>query len=264
MRLTCPNCEAQYEVPDDAVPASGRDVQCSNCGHTWFAQPKSAGFATRDAKPQPVQPAAPVRRPPSRPTPQPARAPVSDQAKSVLRQEAERELAARQADLDPSVEVQPDLDLDAPPKAQQPTAADLRKAAAPQSENTPPPAAPARRDARLPDVDEINSTLSADTQRANVRQRPPDGPDAAEVRVKRKRGFRFGFVLALFVLALATAAYVFAPDIAVALPNLADDVNNYVLWVNDTRQALFKWAEDGINALQGATAGSSASTGDQN
>ncbi|AHD10881.1 zinc-ribbon domain-containing protein [Phaeobacter gallaeciensis] len=36
MRLTCPNCAAQYEVPDDVIPDEGRDVQCSNCGQTWF------------------------------------------------------------------------------------------------------------------------------------------------------------------------------------------------------------------------------------
>lgn len=36
MRLVCPNCGAQYEVPDDVIPQGGRDVQCSNCGHTWF------------------------------------------------------------------------------------------------------------------------------------------------------------------------------------------------------------------------------------
>lgn len=36
MRLTCPNCGAQYEVPDDIIPTGGRDVQCSNCGNTWF------------------------------------------------------------------------------------------------------------------------------------------------------------------------------------------------------------------------------------
>lgn len=36
MRLTCPNCDAQYEVPDNVVPIDGRDVQCSNCGQTWF------------------------------------------------------------------------------------------------------------------------------------------------------------------------------------------------------------------------------------
>ncbi|NCO17101.1 MAG: hypothetical protein GW902_07720, partial [Alphaproteobacteria bacterium] len=26
MRLVCPNCDAQYEVGDDAIPAGGRDV----------------------------------------------------------------------------------------------------------------------------------------------------------------------------------------------------------------------------------------------
>ena len=36
MRLVCPNCDAQYEVDDAAIPEAGRDVQCSNCGHAWF------------------------------------------------------------------------------------------------------------------------------------------------------------------------------------------------------------------------------------
>lgn len=36
MRLICPNCGAQYEVPDSVIPETGRDVQCSSCGHTWF------------------------------------------------------------------------------------------------------------------------------------------------------------------------------------------------------------------------------------
>ncbi len=36
MRLTCPNCGAQYEVPDEVIPDEGRDVQCSNCGDTWY------------------------------------------------------------------------------------------------------------------------------------------------------------------------------------------------------------------------------------
>lgn len=42
MRLTCPNCDAQYEVPDEVIPTEGRDVQCSNCGHTWFQPPAGA------------------------------------------------------------------------------------------------------------------------------------------------------------------------------------------------------------------------------
>ncbi|MCB1313137.1 MAG: zinc-ribbon domain-containing protein, partial [Sedimentitalea sp.] len=36
MRLTCPNCEARYEIPDEVIPLDGRDVECSNCGRIWF------------------------------------------------------------------------------------------------------------------------------------------------------------------------------------------------------------------------------------
>lgn len=39
MRLICPNCSAQYEIDATLVPDEGRDVQCSNCGHTWFELP---------------------------------------------------------------------------------------------------------------------------------------------------------------------------------------------------------------------------------
>ncbi|WP_126974846.1 zinc-ribbon domain-containing protein [Frigidibacter oleivorans] len=41
MRLTCPNCNAQYEVDERVIPEAGRDVQCSNCGQTWFQLPLS-------------------------------------------------------------------------------------------------------------------------------------------------------------------------------------------------------------------------------
>ena len=47
MRLVCPNCEAKYEVPEDAIPETGRDVQCANCGHAWFQmRPRAAGAET--------------------------------------------------------------------------------------------------------------------------------------------------------------------------------------------------------------------------
>ncbi len=48
MRLICPNCGAQYEVANDAIPAAGRDVQCSNCGHAWFQRPQEADIAADD------------------------------------------------------------------------------------------------------------------------------------------------------------------------------------------------------------------------
>lgn len=48
MRLICPNCGAQYEVAADSVPATGRDVQCSNCGHTWFESPGASVAAEQE------------------------------------------------------------------------------------------------------------------------------------------------------------------------------------------------------------------------
>jgi predicted Zn finger-like uncharacterized protein len=42
MRLICPNCSAQYEIDVNLIPDEGRDVQCSNCGHTWFELPPAA------------------------------------------------------------------------------------------------------------------------------------------------------------------------------------------------------------------------------
>jgi len=42
MILTCPECEAQYSLPDDAIPAKGRSVRCANCAHVWMAFPEPA------------------------------------------------------------------------------------------------------------------------------------------------------------------------------------------------------------------------------
>ena len=36
MRLVCPNCKANYEIPPTAVPLGGREVKCDSCGHSWF------------------------------------------------------------------------------------------------------------------------------------------------------------------------------------------------------------------------------------
>lgn len=37
MRLTCPNCGAEYDAPDGMIPTEGRHVQCSACHTRWFA-----------------------------------------------------------------------------------------------------------------------------------------------------------------------------------------------------------------------------------
>ena len=74
MRLVCPNCGAQYEVDDALIPAEGRDVQCSDCGHAWYFSPVPA---SADAAPQaqdlpapkPPEPQPPPRTAAARPVP---------------------------------------------------------------------------------------------------------------------------------------------------------------------------------------------------
>ena len=140
MRLVCPNCGAQYEVPEDVIPAAGRDVQCSNCGHTWFvAHPNSADttavateiapeWETPTPAPQPAfagdsaaydgdlgeweEPEDSALHPnaPSAPS---ARRPLDPHIAELLRQEAEREQRQREAARSP-LESQPDLGLQPP------------------------------------------------------------------------------------------------------------------------------------------------------
>lgn len=142
MRLICPNCGAQYEVPTNVIPEGGRDVQCSNCGHTWFqAHPDDDtdltgelghGLPDDDWKADlPPEPPAPepeaepdpetISEPETAPEEEPEPLPVAPRPRKprsldpsvaeVLRAEAEREARNRAAD---TLETQPELGLQAP------------------------------------------------------------------------------------------------------------------------------------------------------
>ena len=84
MRLVCPNCEAKYEVPEDAIPDTGRDVQCANCGHAWFQmrpRPPSTSSEVPPAAasapaPMAEAPAATIAEPPPPVEPTAAEAPT--------------------------------------------------------------------------------------------------------------------------------------------------------------------------------------------
>lgn len=81
MRLICPRCGAQYEIDAAAIPAAGRDVECSACDHVWRAWPM----------PEPAAPFDPTARPRlSRP--------LSESVIEILREEAARELEVRAAE----------------------------------------------------------------------------------------------------------------------------------------------------------------------
>ena len=39
MIITCTECRKQFVVPDAAIPAEGRIVQCSSCSNEWKQMP---------------------------------------------------------------------------------------------------------------------------------------------------------------------------------------------------------------------------------
>ncbi|KIT17808.1 zinc-ribbon domain-containing protein [Jannaschia aquimarina] len=102
MRLICPSCGAKYDVAADLIPPEGRDVQCSNCGGSWFQEPEPVAeeaLAGADAAPPPpeLEPRAPEPRA-SEPAQKPAAGTTDDAVLEILRQEREYESRARAAE----------------------------------------------------------------------------------------------------------------------------------------------------------------------
>lgn len=268
MRLTCPNCDAQYEVPAEVVPATGRDVQCSNCGKTWFQYHPDHEPAIEDSTADELSATAPapddevvVGTPDGV---QAKRRQLDPSVANILRQEAEIEHEARRRRQSHNLESQPDLGLDvaaAPPKPPAPTPTpapapvreteEERRAAQAQErmarmrgepEVSPEEAAAAAaamssRRELLPDVDEINSTLRNE---AKPRAVPAEAREeiGAGGAPKSERGFQRGFIMMLFIFAVLTWVYVFGDTIIEAVPALENVITAYVTWIDQMRMTL--------------------------
>jgi predicted Zn finger-like uncharacterized protein len=231
MRLICPNCDAEYEVDDNAIPDAGRDVQCSNCGHAWFqahtgpmpdpveAEPARAADADdeEDLTPAPAMPDMPAPRG------------LDESLMAILKEEAEHELAARRAEAVP-VEVQPDLGLESA------TAAARAQQIAVLNGEEPAvvPAKQATRRELLPDIEEINSTLRPSSA---VRYDDDESPMMLPVPQGRS-GFRSGFVLMLVLAAVLVALYLMAPRLAQQIPGAKGALEAYVAGVDQARLGL--------------------------
>jgi predicted Zn finger-like uncharacterized protein len=63
MRLTCPNCGAEYDVEDAMVPAAGRHVQCTACHTRWFVRGKPRPALSEDQILQRLETGRPRPRP---------------------------------------------------------------------------------------------------------------------------------------------------------------------------------------------------------
>lgn len=320
MRLVCPNCEAKYEVPEDAIPETGRDVQCANCGHAWFqmrSRPGAAETVAPVASPvaPPVPEVAPEPAPEPMPEPEPvvepaaevveetppaaedivpeavaavedaepvaaeraavaeveaavadaaamaeeeadvgteavvaaAAAPaayaVDDSVLAILREEAEREVQARRAEGAKPLETQVDLGIDAAiPEARKPV--DVPAAALAEAETDD---RSENRRTRLPDVEEINSTL-----RPAEGSRGEDGAtDPVPAATEARSSFRSGFLLVLTVAILGSAIYGAADSLAEAVPALAGPLKAYVGFVDSLRLHLDGLMQSATVAING-------------
>ena len=262
MRLICPNCDAQYEVADDAIPDEGRDVQCSSCGHAWYqlspaalaAQAAEAElFDAPDAPPAVAPPAfepafepAPVAEPePLADVPPPmAAAPsrnLDEGMISVLREEAEREAQARARE-GHRIETQGDLGLEA--AAISPAARRIAQLKGLDPDALPEPLVkPAKGRDLLPDIEEINSTLRPEAELVSEDVVAPVAPS--------RRGFRLGFGVALLVAVLLVVLYTSAPRLAQAVPALSDLLAAYTSTVDAARIWLDQLMKSATAGLQG-------------
>ena len=278
MRLKCPSCGAQYEVPDDVIPEDGRDVQCSNCGNTWFQArdssntpealeaaakaPKDAVWhpevdADVDDRPSVNQEAAPGSSAPPAP---PKRRELDPSVADILREEAEIEARARRAAAG-TLEEQPDLGLQEPEdeaakrarqaqermrklRGENPEAAAVAAAAAAVADR------PKSRRDMLPDVEEINQSLRASSERTEVRSVQADLEDDDEP----SGGFGRGFLYTILLFAIAAALYVYAPEVGEAVPQLKAPMESFVIMVDQLRA----WLDAQIAMLMGMINGAPA------
>lgn len=275
MRLICPNCDAQYEVDDGAIPEAGRDVQCSNCGHAWFQGREVVAEDLSDAlyrEPEPVAaaPAAVAQTedydedeglPP--PPPVAAAAPVQrkldDDVLAILREEAEREMAARRAESGP-IEMQGDLGLPPPVSpmvgsaasaaaASAATRTDAERRIASMKGEASPALRPAARRDLLPDIEEINSSLRPNDMAASLVE------EAQPKHARKSSGFRSGFALVLIVAVVAVVVYVMAPQISAQIPGAAEAMQSYVATVDALRLSVDGLMKRATGALNGLTGG---------
>ena len=232
MRLTCPGCGAVYEVPDDAIPETGRDVVCTSCSHGWFQLPRAPGGGDLGLPDDPragprdaatgrgvEDPASGdgLRDPFAEDGPGasegPRRSSVDPRTRRVLREEAEREVEARRVERRRLRAI--DDGPSAPPAGR-------------------PPGGGAHHEPRLRERIEPPSAQEAGLSPAAW----DEDARRAEARRGRGTGFALGFLGTLAVAAVLTAGYLYAEALSEAVPALAEPMAAYAQTVSEARVAL--------------------------
>ena len=174
----------------------------------------------------------------------PSRPQLDASIAEILREEAAREEANRKAEAQAGLERQTDMGLEDLPPAPPPPPAPPVPAARPDATRAAVSEAVASsRRELLPDIEEINSTLRSDRDRAE-----PEAPE--EIEEVERRGFRRGFFGSLAVIAALIALYVYADDIARQVPAVAGPMESYEAAVDSLRLWLDDKARDILVRLE--------------
>lgn len=255
MRITCPNCLAQYEVDAGLLPDEGRDVQCSACDHVWFQPaPPRKGLRT-DLAPDGVQAPSPKESaeiprtlPDVEETEQDkpglvkARSPEIDarpataaprqldpSISEILKEEARfaQEVAQRERT---QVELQPDLGLLS--GGPWPTTAQASTAPAPTPQNDM--ARPTLQTA-FPDIDDVSATLEPLGSR---HAKGTDGYELPATPKERQRSFLGGFLIPVAIGTVLVILYVLVPLISASAPAAAPAAQAYAGAIDSLRVSL--------------------------
>ena len=211
--IKCPNCNAQYEVPNDIIPATGRDVQCSNCSKTWFVTGLSGKKTIKD-KISNYEGAESSGLPKFETTESfltdKATNDVDANVLEILREEADREIRARAVD-GGTVE-----------NTQKPSS----KKAIKNNRNV--------NNKSLPDNIEIGTTLEETLA--------PNHSVADRIKYKNNSG-KAGFLVGIVIIIICWGAYSYPDLISQTVPEIAiymDIYKNYVQSMLATRDELLK------------------------
>ena len=163
---------------------------------------------------------------------------------AVLTEEAELELAARRSEA-PAMEMQTDMALEAPAAEAGGLGAVARRLARMKGGE---PAKVATRADAFPEIEEINSTL-----RASSEKRSGTAAVIADGALEKSagRGFRSGFMLMMILAVLIVAIYVMAPKLAEQFPAAATGLKSYVNLIDAARLMLDSMLKSASAFLRG-------------
>lgn len=239
-RLNCPGCGAEYILPQDAIPAAGREVECSRCDHVWQAQRPTQTSRPLDLGSFTMGNAGDDNLPPV-PLPSASKR-LSADVLDILRDEVEHERRLRDAEAQPQTPPK-DAILPEIPDNDWPATTVTVPAEAPRKM----PRAPADFPAKSPSV--IRHLPTRSTTPAPKLHVPPVAVQEPAPRpvtpvplaqTATRDEYRTGFGLSLLVAACCVGLYIAAPKLAAQdvsfagqLTQLRAEVDQARLWLAD-------------------------------